>query len=651
MSLAAVVLTLNSCYIKEDIPFVPPVVENPAEYVVTIYTVDAGNGNTPMDIDLPLFGIDATKVTRTSTGVYQYRPTSAGNPSFMVSKTGYYDAFATVNIPRGEVNEVIHCSVLVALTPKTTTPPEAPAKYTLWGRVIKGVDNSNLTPTTVTSTMRGKVVTSTVTITNNIFKVEFPEPGVYDITVNAAGFESVTLTQNIQKIPDGQEFVSELTVPMYLIGTYQGQYYSIRGTVMNTNRAVQLGATMTTLIGGVTNTSILLNGTYEVLNLTNDKTVSFLFVSSECYPSSFEISLAQFSGTPSITYDVYLRPLPTVTGSSSAPVVPDQNDGTIPSNILLITQNAPPSPNLPSPIHASLLFPSGTVFTNTSNQILTQPFGISAALSSQILPAETAAGAQHLGTSLFALNITPEGINFSGTPTIAITNPFGSLNVDDSYLALTTDVQTRGMTNLIPLTLVGDSLTGHILKSGTYNGVTFPSTPRVIETDLKDDGQYTEDFYNSTGTSLSDVVYEYYAKTGNVYAPGNTPEQVLDAANLTFANANERLYVIAYMKSIIKEQLGETVTALTPVKVLRETGTSCAANQYMKTTTSYKYTERYSTFSITDSTNKTVTLVIMVRNYITSSAFELDIYNASHHTTGSHISNNGAGGGYGSSNL
>ena len=115
MNLSIVALLLNSCYIKEDIPFVPPVVENPTEYVVTIYTVDASNSNAPMDIALPLFGINSSQVTRVATGTYEFKPTSAGTFSFKASKSGYYDAFGNVTFPKGDANEVISSSVIVPL--------------------------------------------------------------------------------------------------------------------------------------------------------------------------------------------------------------------------------------------------------------------------------------------------------------------------------------------------------------------------------------------------------------------------------------------------------------------------------------------------------------------------------------------------------
>lgn len=652
MTLATVTLLLNSCYIKEDIPFVPPVVENPTEYVVTIYTVDASNNNTPMDISLPLFGINSSQVTRIAAGTYEFRPTSAGTFSFKASKTGYYDAFASVNLPKGGVNEVINSSVIVPLTQITTpTNPDA-ATYTLWGRVIKGVDNANLSPTTVTCSLRGKVVTSTITITNNLFKIEFPEPGIYDITVNAAGYESVTLTQNISKIPDGQEFVSELTVPMYLVGTFQGQTYSVRGTVMNINRVVQLGASMGTQINGVNATTTLPNGTYEVLGLTNNQNISFVFSADSCYPTSFQMSISQYAGTPNIVYDVYLKPVPAGSAVQSEIIAPDPTTGETPTPTVIVTPSSTPIPNQPVSVNSVITIPASTILTDAANQQITTPIAISATTLTQMLPAVTVVSDANLGTSLFELSIQPNGISTSNPMTVAITNPFGSLIVDDSYLATDEDATTKGIFFRVPLTpnpLLG-TLVGSISRTRNFVGYTIPATQPTFSNTLVDGDQYSENFYNRTGQNLSNVTYEYYAKTGNVYAPGNTPEELVNAANISFKNNKEKAFLLDYIKSIITMQLGATSYTLTPVKTIRETNIDCAANQYMKTTTINKFSERTCTFIIKDYADKTVTLVVKVHNYITSSTFDLDIY-SSHHTTGSHFTNNGAGGGYGSSNL
>lgn len=654
MSLSIVALLLNSCYIKEDIPFVPPVVENPTEYVVTIYTVDASNNNAPMDIALPLFGINSSQVTRVGTGVYEFKPTSAGTFSFKASKSGYYDAFANVTLPKGSVNEVINSSVIVSLTKETTPETPDPAKYTLWGRVTNGVDNSNLNPTTVTCTLRGKVVTCDITVTNNLFKIEFPEPGVYDITVNAAGYESVTLTQNISKIEDGQEFISELTVPMYMIGTYQGQTYSIRGTVMNINHVVQLGAQMATQIDGVSHVETLPNGTYEVLGLKNTQDVSFVFSADSCYSSAFQLSISQFSGTPSIVYDVFLKPVPAGSAIQTEIITPDPTTGSVGSSpIIITTPNAALLENQPTPMHTSFTIPANSILTNASNQTFSSPVAFWGSTTSQFAPALTVSGSSPLGISLFEVGIQPTAITSSNPMTVSITNPFGSLEVDDSYLASNSyATTTKGILPMFPLTFDAQSATlnTQITSTGNYVGVTRPINNAVILDSIINDGSYTEDFYNRTGQSLSNVKYEYYAKTGNVYESGYSPTELINSSGIYFLSLREQLFLLSYIYKAVEMQLGTTSSSLPSVKTTRETGVSCASNQYMKTTTSYQYTIRKAFVTVKDSHGTTTNLVIKVRNYTTTSSYDLDVYNSSHQT-GSHITNNGAGGGYGSSNL
>ena len=61
LSLAIAALTLNACYVKEDIPFVPSEEKTPASYVVTIRVVDSKNFD-PLDASLPFSGIESDRL-------------------------------------------------------------------------------------------------------------------------------------------------------------------------------------------------------------------------------------------------------------------------------------------------------------------------------------------------------------------------------------------------------------------------------------------------------------------------------------------------------------------------------------------------------------------------------------------------------------
>ena len=151
LSLALAALTLNACYVKEDIPFVPSEEETPARYVITIQVLDSDTFD-PLDALLPFSGIDSDKLRRIGKGLYEYTPSLPGNYNITVSAPDHDPAVGTVSIPRGEANEVITCSVIVVLQKTEVTTVEE--NYFIWGTVVDGKDNTPLEPLYVACKIR-----------------------------------------------------------------------------------------------------------------------------------------------------------------------------------------------------------------------------------------------------------------------------------------------------------------------------------------------------------------------------------------------------------------------------------------------------------------------------------------------------------------
>lgn len=600
----------SSCYTKDDIPVEPVVPTSPGGHNVSVTVYDAIEGK-DLTKEAKVNGKPATDVISKEWG---------GLLQLTITCDDYETAYYTISLPLLEAGQTLNSSASFALYPaKSKVAPT----YDL---VIKACDAAGAPIADADTKMKlifGELEMSpkdggVFTIGTDILEKYAGQTCSFLVTCE--NYQAATFMLTIPKLEDGEKFKMDYIVRMFKneetpTAVFSGMLYDFE-----TQRPISANGEVIYYLDGELNKTPITSGFYQITDLAKNTKISLLF-DVEGYQSTLipltvtdaqNVNFYVKETTPEGKKEVSENAVAFISGDAVSMVVPATKKPEGDEAYKFVQ------------INSSIEIEEGTTMKQGLDDVYL------AAVSSKVNGQLTTAPMQDnlVPAAAFVSSVFgPSGLEFSTPISWIVKNPFGNVEFNCVKLQYSEDGMVWKPADEAAVSVSNGVMTGKIKHFSNYRMTVQPEYTKVAV----DSTVETLSFYSANGEAISNPKFTYTNETG-----------VEEFTIPSYSPSVETVISYAMASIGLKEDSYTTTNETYTLKNVTVKGNEMLTIR--KVVTKYKYTF---TFALTNGSS----IEASCYEYKTKLDSPEVLVRDPHHTHGGHITEGGAGGGAGSSNM